>query len=103
LRIFQLTESLRPQNLETLIPEKEFTNQKKFPDTGPKRDTGVLSKPIQTLLAAYADNLVASASLVEERVPVMDRPAMESRLRDSLFFFLHKKGGGLFGNSPGRL
>ena len=46
-----------------------------------------MSKPIQTLLAAYVDNLVAAESLVEERVPVMDRPAMESRLRDSLFFF----------------
>ena len=45
-----------------------------------------MSKPIQTLLAAYVDNLVAAESLVEERVPVMDRPAMESRLRD--FFFI---------------
>lgn len=46
-----------------------------------------MSKPIQTLLAAYVDNLVAAESLVEERVPVMDRPAMESRLRDSFFYF----------------
>ena len=39
------------------------------------------------LLAAYDDNLVASASLVEGRVPVMNELAKESRLRDSLFFF----------------
>lgn len=32
-----------------------------------------MSKPIQTLLAAYVDNLVAAESLVEERVPVMEK------------------------------
>lgn len=45
-----------------------------------------MSKPIQTLLAAYADNLVASASLVEERVPVMDRPARRVGC-GTLYFF----------------
>ena len=52
-----------------------------------------MSKPIQTLLAAYVDNLVAAESLVEERVPVMDRPAMESRLQD---FFLFQQFSGVF-------
>jgi len=42
-----------------------------------------MSKPIQPLLAAYADNLVASASLVEERVPVDKVPRGSSDLERS--------------------
>lgn len=60
-----------------------------------------MSKPIQTLLAAYVDNLVVAESLVDERVPVMDRPAMESRLRGSFFFFSIKKGEASSATPPG--
>ncbi len=58
------------KTLKLLLLRLTYTNQKQLPDTGPRRDTGVMSKPIQTLLAAYADNLVAAESLVEERVPL---------------------------------
>ena len=58
------------KTLKLLLLRLTYTNQKQLPDTGPRRDAGVMSKPIQTLLAAYADNLVAAESLVEERVPL---------------------------------
>ena len=61
------------KTLKLLLLRLTYTNQKQLPDTGPRRDTGVMSKPIQTLLAAYVDNLVAAESLVEERVPVMEK------------------------------